>query len=92
MNTFFYISDKNCDLQERSGNYVVSDTDYERFIKTSLENCKSECLNDEKCRATYFVSGFCFIVYKDVPPKLFTDISLYFDKVCTYSKYLDMCS
>lgn len=86
---FFYISDEVCELQKRSGNYAVGDTEYERATKKSAEACESECLNDEKCRAMYYVYGFCFILYKDVPPKEYSGTSLYYDKVCnhTYSKY-----
>lgn len=90
---FFRISDKVCELQKWSGNYVVGDADVERIYKTYLWDCESECLNDEKCRAMYYTHGFCFIVYKDVPPAPYHDITFYYDKVCnhTYSKYSKMC-
>lgn len=86
---FIHISDKVCELQKRSGNYVVGDTEYERATKKSVEACESECMNDEKCRAMYYANGFCFIVYMDVLPKEYTGTALYYDKVCnhTYSKY-----
>lgn len=93
---FFHISDKVCELQKQSGNYVVGDTDYESVNKKTLGDCESDCLNDEKCRVMYYVNGFCFIVYKDVPSKPYSGIALYYDKVCnhTYSKYskIDCCA
>lgn len=89
LDKFFHISDKVCELQKRSGNFVVGDEDLERASKKSVEDCESECLNDEKCRVMYYANNFCFIVYKDVPPKPYTNTALYYDKVCnhTYSKY-----
>lgn len=86
---FFHISDKVCKLQKLSGSNVVEDKDVERIAKKSVEDCERECLNDEKCRALYYLNGFCFIVYKDTPPKSYTGTALYYDKVCnhTYSKY-----
>lgn len=88
---FFHISDKVCKLQKLSESNVVEDRDVERATKKSAEDCERECLNDEKCRAVYYLNGFCFIVYKDVPPKPYTGStpSLYYHKVCnhTYSKY-----
>lgn len=76
-------------MQKLSGNNVVKDADVERGVKKSLSDCESECLNDEKCQAMYYANGFCFIVYKDVPPEPYTSTALYYDKVCnhTYSKY-----
>lgn len=88
---FFYILGKVCELKKRSGNYLVGDKDFERAYKTSVGDCESECLNDEKCRVMFYINAFCFIVYKDVPPVPYTGISLYFDKVCKYSKYTKTC-
>lgn len=86
---FFHISDKVCALQKLSGSYVVEDKNYERANKKSLDDCQTECLNDEKCRAMYHENGFCFIIYKDVPPTAYSGAALFYDKVCnhTYSKY-----
>lgn len=78
-------------MQKLSGSYVVEDQDIERATKKSVEDCERECLNDEKCRAIFYVNGFCFIVYKDVPPKPYTGTALYYDKVCTNSKNSKMC-
>lgn len=86
----FYISGKVSELQKLTGNYVVEDKDFERATKKSVEDCERECLNDEKCQAMYYANGFCFIVYKDVPPKPYSGVALYYEKVRRHSKYLKM--
>lgn len=86
---FFHISDKVCELQKLSESYLHRDVDIERAFKTSLSSCESECLSDEKCQSMFYINGFCFIVYIDVPPEPYHYTALYYDKVCnhTYSKY-----
>lgn len=80
-------------MQKLSGSNVIEDQDFERSSKKSVEDCESECLNDEWCQAMFYLNGFCFIVYKDVPTKPYSGIALYYDKVCnhSYSKYSKMC-
>lgn len=85
----FYIVRK-CSLQYQ-GEFVVHDTDYERVYKSTLDSCKSDCLNSTQCRAMYHIRGYCFIVYKDTLP-LHLVGSAFFQKVCTgiYCKF-DIC-
>lgn len=87
---FFYISGKVSELQKLTGNYVVKDEHFERLTKKSVEDCESECLNDEKCQAMYYSIGFCFIVYKDVPPIPYSGVALYYKKILRHGKYLKM--
>ncbi|XP_056017716.1 sushi, von Willebrand factor type A, EGF and pentraxin domain-containing protein 1-like isoform X1 [Ostrea edulis] len=77
---------KSCILQERSGSFVVDDADYERAQKKSLALCKEECLQEEKCKAIYHLNSFCFIIYKDLSPKVYVSGgSRYFDKICNHT-------
>ena len=81
---------KECSLVKRLTSAVVHDEDYERAIKKdTLQDCKTDCMNDEKCKAMYYSNGFCFIVYLDAPRIILYTGSEYYDKVCnhTYSKY-----
>lgn len=87
---FFNISGKVCELQILTGNYIVKDEHFERATKKSLEDCESECLDDEKCRVIVYENGFCFIVYKDVPPIPYSSVALYYEKVCRHSTYSKM--
>lgn len=70
-----------CSLQHQ-GEFVVSDPDVERAYKSTLDSCKSDCLNSTPCRVMYHTNGFCFIVYKDTPGLRFLG-SMFFQKVCT---------
>lgn len=72
---------RKCSLQYQ-GEFVVHDTDYERVYKSTLDSCKSDCLNSTQCRAMYHIRGYCFIVYKDTLP-LHLVGSAFFQKVCT---------
>ena len=80
---------KICDMIKRPVETVAADDDYEDAYKSTLELCRTNCLNDEKCKAMYYSNGFCFIIYKDNPKTRAYAKSAYFDKVCnhTYSKY-----
>lgn len=69
-----------CNLQYQ-GEFVVSDGDYERAYKTTLDSCKSDCLKSTQCRAMYYLNGFCFIVNKDVERRPFAGPMFYL-KVC----------
>lgn len=85
----FYIV-RTCRLQYQ-GELAVRDPDVERAYKSTLDSCKSDCLNSTQCRAMYHSGGFCFIVYKDTTPLQFVG-SAFFQKVCTgiYCKF-DIC-
>lgn len=73
-----------------SGGWAVADTEIERNSKTTFESCKTNCIQDVKCNAMYYLNGFCFIVYNKNPARSSYAGSSYLSKVCnhTYGKFL----
>lgn len=72
---------RTCSLQYQ-GEFAVSDPDVERAYKSTLDSCKSDCLNSTQCRVMYHYNGFCAIVYRDTQPLRLLG-SMFFQKVCT---------
>lgn len=77
----------DCTLQE-IGEYAVSSEDIKRKYKTSLDECKTDCVNSQQCRAMYYINRRCFIIHKEAK-RVERMGSSYFQKKChgLYCKY-----
>lgn len=78
--TNFVSRTSDCTLQE-IGEYAVVSEDIKRKYKTSLDECKTDCVNSTQCRAMYYVNRICSIIYKDAQRTTLLGSS-YFQKVC----------
>lgn len=54
----------DCTLQE-IGEYAVSSEDIKSKYKSSLDECKTDCVNSPQCRAIYYINRRCFIIHKE---------------------------
>lgn len=80
----------DCTLQE-IGEYAVSSEDIKHKYKSSLDECKTDCVNSPQCRAMYYINRRCFIIHKEAK-RVERMGSSYFQKKChgLYCKYACM--